>query len=50
MRVHEYDLASKMFEECHLYFKALECYEEQKNWEGLLQCMNRNKMNFNQTT
>ena len=38
--------AAQMFEECGLYLKAFECFEYEKDWDGLLLCLNRNKVKF----
>ena len=38
--------AAKIFEEWGLYLKWFECYENERDWEGLLLCLHRNKDNF----
>jgi hypothetical protein len=46
MTIGNFSKAAKMFEECGLYLRSFECYEYEKDWEGLLQCLYRNKNKF----
>ena len=38
--------AAEMFEQSGIYLKAFECYEYEKDWDGLLMCLSRNKSKF----
>ena len=49
MIIKDYKEAAKMFEECDLVLRSLECYEYLQDWESILTCLSRNKDKFQES-